>query len=156
MTSTLPPREAQEYFGILVWTFATLMHPEYILESPVEVTCFEFNSAQPSLVVGGCCNGQIIMWDNSRVSLGALMSVLQISGVQIRYGCRSGSKDVVTYSSDHSAFTSLYCTCGAPRFCMAQSNHREQARSRFKRCLGRAGGGCWGSWGEFSPSQSAQ
>ena len=69
MTSTLPPREAQEHFGILIWTFAILMHPESILESPVEVTCFEFNHTQPGLVVGGCCTGQIIMWDCNRVSL---------------------------------------------------------------------------------------
>ena len=69
MTCTLPPREAQEHFGILVWTFAVLMHPEFILESPIEVTCFEFNPGQPNVVVGGCCNGQIIMWDYGRVSL---------------------------------------------------------------------------------------
>ena len=68
MTCTLPPREAQEHFGILIWTFAILMHPELILDSPVEVTCFEFNAAQPNIVAGGCCNGQIIVWDYSRVS----------------------------------------------------------------------------------------
>lgn len=67
MTCTLPPREAEEHFGILVWTFAVLMHPEFILEAPIEVTCFDFNSGQPNIVVGGCCNGQIVMWDYSRV-----------------------------------------------------------------------------------------
>lgn len=33
MTCTPPPREAQEHFGILIWTFALMMHPEFILDA---------------------------------------------------------------------------------------------------------------------------
>ena len=117
MTSTLPPREAQEYFGILVWTFAILMHPEYILESPIEVTCFEFNTAQPSLVVGGCCNGQIIMWDHSRVSFGAPQSL---------YPREKCTDQELTLVSATAAFTRSYGhTCGTQIFCMASNSAPE-------------------------------
>ena len=67
MTSTLPPRQLQDHYGVLIWKFAILMHPESILESPIEITCFEFNRIRQGLVVGGCSSGQIIMWDYSKV-----------------------------------------------------------------------------------------
>jgi len=35
----------------------------YILETPVEVTCIEFHPNNKDIVIGGCVNGQIIVWD---------------------------------------------------------------------------------------------
>jgi WD40 repeat protein len=37
----------------------------YILETPIEVTCMEFHPENPNLLFGGCLNGQIIVWDLS-------------------------------------------------------------------------------------------
>jgi hypothetical protein len=36
-----------------------------VLESPHEVTTFQYNPLNPDIIVGGCCNGQVIMWDTS-------------------------------------------------------------------------------------------
>jgi len=35
----------------------------YILESPVEISCFEFHPNNKDVVIGGCINGQLIAWD---------------------------------------------------------------------------------------------
>lgn len=71
MTCTQPGAELQlkESCGILVWTFAILMHPEAILESPFEVACFQFSPTTPGLVAGGCETGQIVIWNCSQVGL---------------------------------------------------------------------------------------
>lgn len=53
--------------GIMIWSFAMLMHPEATLESPVEVACFDFSRSVPGLVAGGCVTGQIIMWHDRKV-----------------------------------------------------------------------------------------
>ena len=50
---------------MLVWNFRDPIHPELVLESPYEVFCFESNPLQPEVIVGGCYNGQIIMWDTA-------------------------------------------------------------------------------------------
>ena len=67
MTCITLQRKLEDTCGILVWSFATMMHPEYILESPVEVSCFDFSRCRPGLVAGGCCTGQIIVWDYGKV-----------------------------------------------------------------------------------------
>jgi dynein intermediate chain 3, axonemal len=35
----------------------------YILETPVEITCIEFHPNNTDIVLGGCVNGQVIVWD---------------------------------------------------------------------------------------------
>ena len=35
----------------------------YVLETPIEVTSIEFHPENPNVLVGGCLNGQIILWD---------------------------------------------------------------------------------------------
>jgi len=37
----------------------------YVLETPIEVTSIEFHPENPNVLVGGCINGQIIVWDLS-------------------------------------------------------------------------------------------
>lgn len=37
----------------------------YVLETPIEVTTIEFHPENPNVLVGGCINGQIIVWDLS-------------------------------------------------------------------------------------------
>ena len=48
---------------ILLWDFVDLIHPQLMLESPQEVSCFSFNSTQTHLVVAGAVNGQVVLWD---------------------------------------------------------------------------------------------
>ena len=51
--------------GVLVWSFADLIQPDYVLESPVEVGTFCINPDQPTMVAGGCITGQVALWDCS-------------------------------------------------------------------------------------------
>lgn len=48
---------------ILLWDFVDLIHPQLLLESPQEITCFKFNTNQPNFVVAGASNGQVVLWD---------------------------------------------------------------------------------------------
>ena len=34
-----------------------------ILEAPEDITCFKIHPLEPWIVVAGCANGQIILWD---------------------------------------------------------------------------------------------
>lgn len=70
---------------ILVWNFRDPIHPEYVLESPHEVFCFQYNPVNPDIVVGGCYNGQLVVWDTAGVAAarqggGAKSSVAGVSG----------------------------------------------------------------------------
>lgn len=37
----------------------------YLLDTPIEVTTIEWHPDKPNVLVGGCLNGQIIIWDLS-------------------------------------------------------------------------------------------
>lgn len=48
---------------ILLWSFTDPIHPQLFLEAPDDVLCFKFNPSNPNLIVAGCTNGQIVLWD---------------------------------------------------------------------------------------------
>ncbi|KAH9523462.1 WD repeat-containing protein 63 [Bulinus truncatus] len=48
---------------ILIWSFTDPIHPQLILEAPDDIYSFAFNTTNPNHIVGGCYNGQIILWD---------------------------------------------------------------------------------------------
>ena len=48
---------------VIIWSFHDPIHPQLILEAPEDVQCFRFNPTFPNIVVGGCLNGQIVLWD---------------------------------------------------------------------------------------------
>ncbi|KAJ3305744.1 WD repeat-containing protein 63 [Kappamyces sp. JEL0829] len=50
---------------IIIWSFHDPIHPQLILEAPEDVTCFQIHPEDPSIVVAGCMNGQIVLWDIS-------------------------------------------------------------------------------------------
>jgi len=50
---------------VFIWNFNAILHPECVLESPSVVTVVKFCPWNPKIVVGGCENGQVIMWDLS-------------------------------------------------------------------------------------------
>lgn len=53
---------------IFLWNFQDmhLFSPVLALESPLEITTFEFKPHDPNIVVGGAINGQLILWDISK------------------------------------------------------------------------------------------
>ncbi len=59
---------------ILFWNYEDMhaIDPLLILESPLEIICFEFNPKDPNLVIAGTINGQIVLWDLKNVELGIL------------------------------------------------------------------------------------
>ena len=50
---------------VLVWNFQDLIHPQLVLQSPLEVQCFRFNPTAPHLIAGGTISGQVVLWDIS-------------------------------------------------------------------------------------------
>ncbi|KAH6566127.1 hypothetical protein BASA62_006883 [Batrachochytrium salamandrivorans] len=50
---------------IIVWSFHDPIHPQLVLEAPEDVHTFCFNPIDSNIVVGGCANGQIVLWDLS-------------------------------------------------------------------------------------------
>lgn len=57
---------------ILFWNYEDMhaIDPLLILSSPLEITTFEFNPKDPSIIVAGTINGQILLWDLKNVHLG--------------------------------------------------------------------------------------
>ena len=50
---------------IFIWNFQSIVHPQYVLEAPSVVKVFKFCPTNPNIIVGGCENGQVIMYDLS-------------------------------------------------------------------------------------------
>lgn len=50
------------YGIVLLWELGE-NEPRYILRSPMECKVLKFNPTQPHLLVGGCSNGTVLLWD---------------------------------------------------------------------------------------------
>ncbi|XP_037830006.1 dynein intermediate chain 3, axonemal isoform X2 [Kryptolebias marmoratus] len=50
---------------IAFYSFADLSKPQLLLECPADVVVFEFCPSNPNIIVGGCANGQVALWDIS-------------------------------------------------------------------------------------------
>ncbi|XP_071773409.2 dynein axonemal intermediate chain 3 [Centroberyx gerrardi] len=50
---------------ILFWSFSDPANPQLLLECPDDVFAFEFCPSDPNIIVGGCMNGQVVLWDIS-------------------------------------------------------------------------------------------
>ncbi|XP_048508570.1 dynein axonemal intermediate chain 3 [Athalia rosae] len=48
---------------VLIWSFTDCLTPKLILDSPREVTAVSFCPLDGNVVVGGCANGQVAIWD---------------------------------------------------------------------------------------------
>ncbi|XP_062872021.1 dynein axonemal intermediate chain 3 [Trichomycterus rosablanca] len=50
---------------LLLWSVSNPINPQLLLECPDDVLCFEFCPSDPNIIVGGCMNGQVVLWDIS-------------------------------------------------------------------------------------------
>jgi len=52
---------------VLIMNFsdAHIVTLNYVLETPIEVSCIEFHQENPNVLIGGCISGQLIVWDLS-------------------------------------------------------------------------------------------
>lgn len=51
---------------IIIWSFFEPIQPQLLLLAPEDIFCFEFNPTNPNIVVGGCHNGMVVLWDISK------------------------------------------------------------------------------------------
>ncbi|NXP05918.1 WDR63 protein, partial [Thinocorus orbignyianus] len=51
---------------ILFLSFSDTIHPQLMLECPEDIYCFQFSPSDPNIIVAGCINGQIVLWDISQ------------------------------------------------------------------------------------------
>ena len=52
----------------LMWSFHDLIHPQFVLESPYEVSVFKFNPDNPNIIAAGTDGGMVLLWDISGVA----------------------------------------------------------------------------------------
>ena len=57
---------------ILFWNYEDLhaIDPLLILSSPLYILSFVFNPKDPTIIVAGTINGQVMLWDLKNVQLG--------------------------------------------------------------------------------------
>jgi len=48
---------------IVVWKYTNWIKPHMVLSSPHVCRTFRFNPTRPDIVVAGCVNGQVVMWE---------------------------------------------------------------------------------------------
>ncbi|XP_067845904.1 dynein axonemal intermediate chain 3 [Heptranchias perlo] len=64
----LTNRSLRSHSYILFWNFTDPIHPQIMLEAPDDIYSFQFCPTDPNIVVGGCRNGQVVLWDISKFS----------------------------------------------------------------------------------------
>ena len=47
------------------WSVMTMLL-QLLLEAPDDIMSFKFSPTDPNIIVGGCLNGQVVLWDVSR------------------------------------------------------------------------------------------
>ncbi|XP_068563257.1 dynein axonemal intermediate chain 3 [Cebidichthys violaceus] len=50
---------------ILFYSFSDIYNAQLLLECPGDIFAFEFCPSDPNIIVGGCKNGQVVLWDIS-------------------------------------------------------------------------------------------
>ncbi|XP_026201778.1 WD repeat-containing protein 63 isoform X2 [Anabas testudineus] len=70
---------------IVFYSFSDPSNPQLLLECPDDIFTFEFCPSDPNIIVGGCMNGQVVLWDVSA-------HITHLQGIQ-----SSGKKDPDTF-----------------------------------------------------------
>ena len=71
----------------------------YLLETPIEITTIEWHPDNPNVLIGGCLNGQIIVWD------------LSSKDHQINSGKKSGGEGDDTIGEEKAVFKQIKHLC---------------------------------------------
>ncbi|XP_059197452.1 dynein axonemal intermediate chain 3 [Centropristis striata] len=50
---------------IIFYSFSDPSNPKLLLECPDDIFAFQFCPSDPNIIVGGCVNGQVVLWDIS-------------------------------------------------------------------------------------------
>ncbi|KAG8003354.1 WD repeat-containing protein 63, partial [Nibea albiflora] len=98
---------------ILFYSFSDPSNSQLLLECPDDICAFEFCPSDPNIIVGGCINGQVVLWDISA-------HVTHLQGTEPR--SKKVSINTDTYDlDDHKEKTPTvhYCALSA-----AESSHK--------------------------------
>ncbi|XP_030583005.1 dynein axonemal intermediate chain 3 isoform X2 [Archocentrus centrarchus] len=71
---------------IVFYSFSDPANPQLLLECPDDIAAFEFCPSNPDIIVGGCMNGQVVLWDIS-------VRILLLQGTQPNNKQGSGNTD---------------------------------------------------------------
>ena len=58
-------RSFDSHVLIMNFSDAHIITLNYVLETPIEISCIEFHPENPNVLMGGCISGQLIVWDLS-------------------------------------------------------------------------------------------
>ena len=61
----IPTMNSSSPAYIIVWQLQYQIYPLCLLKAPLDCTVFRFNPTQPNIIVGGCRNGTVVLWDMS-------------------------------------------------------------------------------------------
>ncbi|XP_029905060.1 dynein axonemal intermediate chain 3 [Myripristis murdjan] len=101
---------------ILFWCFHDACTPQLLLECPDDVFAFEFCPTDPNIIIGGCMNGQVVLWDIST-------HVKYLQGSMPRVRKETSNSDAFDFEENRENETPLvrYCAVSA-----VDSGHKAQ------------------------------
>ncbi|KAF7662162.1 hypothetical protein LDENG_00244860 [Lucifuga dentata] len=102
---------------ILFYSFSDPSEPQLLLESPDDIFAFEFCPSDPNIIVGGCRNGQVVLWDISNFTThlhGTRSGGRKISSVKAETFDLEEKKEIETPIVQYCAMSILQSSHKAP------------------------------------------
>jgi len=59
------PRDGSVEHALVFWNLKDVFQPEGVLTSTAALICFDINPVNPTLVVAGCADGQLVVWESA-------------------------------------------------------------------------------------------
>ncbi|KAJ8673532.1 hypothetical protein QAD02_004794, partial [Eretmocerus hayati] len=80
------PKHYDQHFEgmVLIWSLDDCLKPKLILESKRQVTAVSFCPTNGNIIVGGCSNGQIVVWDTTG-KIEAVETVVVRTAAQVKH-----------------------------------------------------------------------
>lgn len=116
--SEIMGRSFDSHVLIMNFSDAHIITLNYVLETPIEVSCIEFHPDNPNVLIGGCISGQAIVWD--------------LSCVESRIN--AGKKPESIKMPDEEEDKSKYTKCSYNTLCSAIINCKAKTISSIKYC----------------------
>ncbi|KAM7011894.1 dynein axonemal intermediate chain 3 [Tautogolabrus adspersus] len=99
---------------IIFYSFSDTSGPQLLLECPDDIFAFEFCPSDPNIVVGGCINGQVVLWDISA-------HVTHLQGTQAGGKKSSINTDTFDLDDNKDKKTPAVCYCAVSSI---ESSHK--------------------------------
>jgi hypothetical protein len=63
------PRDGSAEHALVFWNLKDAFQPESVLTSTAALLSFDINALNPTLVVAGCADGQVVVWEQPAVKV---------------------------------------------------------------------------------------